>query len=133
MIRKTAALAAIAALGLAASATAASNGTYSGKSTLHVSGVIATHPFTLTVKNGKVTKVSLFAGANCAGLDLESGVSTSLKINHGKFKGSIHTGVSVVKLSGKFSGKHVSGAFSGTLKGATGTCAFPKNTYSATV
>lgn len=134
MIRKTAVLVvAIAALGLAAVATAAPNGTYTGKSTLHISGVTATHPFTLTVKNGKVTKVSLLAGSNCTDVVLEPAVSTRFKIKHGKFKGSIHvSGGSVVKLSGKFSGSKVTGAFSGTGKAGTAACSLPKNTYSAT-
>lgn len=132
MIRRTAVLVAIAALGLAAIATAAPNGTYTGKSTLHFSGVTATHPFTLTVKNGKVTRVALFAGATCTDVELESGISVKAKIKHGKFKVSIHAGHSVVKLSGKFSGKHVSGAFSGTASTGTAGCSIPKDTYSAT-
>jgi hypothetical protein len=133
MFRKIVVLASVATLALCAVAAAASNGKYTGTSKLHISGVTATHPFSLTVKNGKVTKVSLLAGSNCTDITLENGIGTKFKIKHGKFNGSIHVaGGSIVKLSGKFSGTHVSGSFSGTAKAGTASCSIPKNTYSAT-
>jgi hypothetical protein len=133
MVRKIAVLVAGIVVGLSAVAAAAPDPTYSGKSTLHVDGVTATHPFSLKVKHGKVTSVSLLAGSNCTDIVLESGKAVSFKIKHGSFKGSIHVaGGSTIKLSGKFSGHHVSGAFSGTARAGTASCSIPKNTYSAT-
>jgi hypothetical protein len=132
MIRKIAVLTVVATLGLAAVALAASSGTYSGNSTLHISGQTATHPFTVKVKHGKVTSVALLAGSNCTDITLENGKSTSLKIKNNKFSGSIHiAGGSVIKISGKFSGSHLSGSFAGTAKAGTASCSIPKNTFSA--
>ena len=90
-MRKILALAIAVALASAAVAAAATNGTYAGMSTVTISGFKATHPFSVTVKSGRVVKVALIAGATCADLNGSSGIKAKLPITkRGHFGGTVY-------------------------------------------
>lgn len=132
-MRKILGVAVAALLALAGVAAAATNGSYKGTSIVTISGFKATHPFSVTVKSGRVVKVALIAGATCATLNGTSGVKAKLPISKsGRFTGTVKAGEWAVKLQGTFKGKTVSGSFSGTFKGSTLSCSSPKNTFKAT-
>jgi hypothetical protein len=132
--RRILAVAVLAALALASAAWAAPNGKYSGKSKLTISGSTVTHPFSLTVKHGKVTEVSLIAGSSCADLDGAAGLDAHFKINkHNRFSGTLKWARFTLKFKGTFKLKHVTGSFTGTAKGLTATCPVPTNTFMATL
>ena len=120
------------ALTLTGVAVAATGGTYTGTSTVTISGFKATHPFSVTVKRGRVVKVELIAGANCATVNGGSGITTKLPVaKNGHFGGSIKTPNFTIKLQGTFKGKALSGSFTGTAKGLSTSCSIPKNTFKA--
>lgn len=134
MGRRILALAVIAALALASAAGAAQNGKYSGKTKLTISGSTVTHPFSLTVKHGKVTDVSLIAGSSCADLNGSAGLNAHFKINeHNRFSGTLNWARFTLKFKGTFKAKRVTGSFTGTAKGLAGTCPVPTNTFTATL
>jgi type 1 fimbria pilin len=113
-------------------AAAATSGTYAGTSTVTISGFKASHPFSLTVKSGRVAKVKLILGATCATLNGSAGINVKLPINkHGHFSGSTKSGEFTLNLQGAFKGKAVTGSFSGSFKGASEGCSAPKNTFKA--
>jgi hypothetical protein len=117
---------------LAGVAAAATSGTYTGTSTVTISGFKASHPFSVTVKGGRVVKVELVLGATCATLNGSGGIKAKLPINkRGHFDGTIKSGAFTLTLQGTFKGKAVTGSFSGSLKGASERCSAPKNTFKA--
>ena len=119
-------------LAVAGVAVAATNGTYAGTSTVTISGFKASHPFSVTVKGGRIVTVKLILGATCATLNGTTGVKAKLTINkHGHFGGVIKTGDFTLKLQGAFKGKAVTGSYSGSFKGASESCSAPKNTFKA--
>jgi hypothetical protein len=131
-VRRILGLAVACVLALAGVAAAATNGTYTGSSSVTISGSKASHPFSATVKGGHVVKLKLILGANCATLDGSSGIKAKLAINtHGHFGGSIKAGKFTLKLQGTFKGKAVTGSFSGSFKGGSESCSAPKNTFKA--
>jgi hypothetical protein len=133
MIRRSLAVCVVGILVLAGAAWAATNGTYSGASVLTISGVKATHPFSLTVKHGKVIDVSLIAGSTCAALNGSAGIKANLRINHANhFDGTVKFARFVLKFTGAFNRKVVTGSFAGTAHGISGDCPIPKNTFKAT-
>jgi hypothetical protein len=126
------ALAIAVALASAAVAAAATNGTYAGTSTVTISGFKATHPFSVTVKKGRIDKVALIAGATCAALNGSSGIKAMLPITkRGRFGGTVKSGGWALKLQGTFKGKNVTGSFTGSFKGASLGCSAPKTTFKA--
>jgi hypothetical protein len=127
------ALAVAAALTIASTAIAASAGTYRGTSVLHLDGSTASHPFGITVKNGRVTDARFLAGSDCGVLVDTRGVRAAIKIKHNRFNGRIPTlGGGMLHLIGQFKGRRVSGTFTGRTKGGSASCAvIPKNTFSA--
>jgi hypothetical protein len=130
VIRRMLALCAVGVLVLAGVASAAANGTYQGKSVVTIAGVKATHPFGLNVKHGKVVDVSLIAGSACADLQGSAGIRANLKINHANhFHGTVKFARFVLKFTGAFKGKVVTGSFTGTAHGISGNCSVPKNTF----
>jgi hypothetical protein len=132
-MRKILALASAVVLCSAAAAVAAvTNGTYAGTSTVMISGVKATHPFSVTIKKAHVTKVSLIDGASCGTLAGTSGIKANLAIGKsGHFAGTLKAGDWSVKLQGAFKGKNVSGSFTGTFKERSLGCSAPKNSFKA--
>ena len=133
MICRILAVCAAGILLLAGAAWAATNGTYSGASILTISGVKATHPFGLTVKHEKVVDVRLIAGSTCADLNGSAGIKADLKINHAnRFAGTVKFARFVLKFTGRFTRKVVTGSFAGTAHGLSSTCSVPKNTFTAT-
>ena len=119
-------------LALAGVAAAATSGTYTGTSSVTISGFKASHPFGLTVKRGRVVKVELVLGATCATLNGTAGVKAKLPINRrGHFGGAIKAGDFTLKLQGTFKGNAVTGSVSGSFKGASESCSAPKNTFKA--
>jgi hypothetical protein len=133
VIRRILALCAAGILVLAAAAWAATNGTYAGASVLTISGFKATHPFSLKVKRDKVVDVSLIAGSNCAALNGSAGINVDFKINHAnRFAGTVKFDRFVLKFTGAFKRKVVTGSFAGTAHGLSGGCPVPKNTFKAT-
>lgn len=125
-------IAAACVLALAGVAAAATNGTYTGTSTVTISGFKASHPFGVTVKRGRVIKVELVLGATCATLNGSAGVKAKLPINkRGHFGGAIKSGDFTLKLQGTFKGNAVTGSFNGSFKGASESCSAPKNTFKA--
>jgi hypothetical protein len=133
VIRRILALCVAGILVLAGAAWAATNGTYSGASVLTISGVKATHPFSLKVKHDKVVDVSLIAGSNCADLNGSAGIKADLRINHAnRFAGTVKFARFVLKFTGAFNGKVVTGSFAGTAHGISSGCSIPKNTFKAT-
>jgi hypothetical protein len=131
-VRRILGLAAAFVLALAGVAAAATNGTYTGTSSVTISGFKASHPFSVTVKGARVVKVTLILGANCATLNGSSGIKAKLSINkHGHFGGSIKAGKFTVQVQGTFKGKAVSGSFTGSFKGGSEGCSAPKNTFKA--
>jgi hypothetical protein len=100
-------------LALAGVAAAATSGSYTGTSSVTISGFEASHPFSVTVKGGRVVKAKL-------------------PINQrGHFGGAIKSGDFTVTLQGTFKGKALTGSFSGFFKGALERCSAPKNTFKA--
>jgi hypothetical protein len=133
VVRRILALAVLGMVVLAGAAGAAGNGKYLGKSDLKFSGGSVFHPFGLTVRHGKVTNVSLFAGSNCAGLNGAAGIGVKFKIDkHDRFSGTLKFARFDLKFKGAFKGKVVTGSFAGTAKGLTSSCPVPKNTFKAT-
>jgi hypothetical protein len=133
MVRRILAVCVTGVLVLAGAAWAATNGTYSGASVLTISGVKATHPFSLTVKHDKITDVSLIAGSTCADLNGSAGIKANLKINHAnRFAGTVKFARFVLKFTGAFNHRVVTGSFAGTAHGISGDCSIPKNTFKAT-
>jgi hypothetical protein len=133
MIRRILAVCIAGVLMLAGVAWAAANGTYSGASTVTISGVKATHPFGVTVKHDKVVEVHLIAGSACADLNGSAGIRAALKINHANhFDGTVKFARFVLKFTGTFKGKVVNGSFAGTAHGLSSNCPVPKNTFKAT-
>jgi hypothetical protein len=133
MIRRILALAVAGVLALAGVASATTNGTYLGTSSVTISGFKATHPFSVKVKSQKVVQVSLIAAASCADLNGSAGIKASLKISKkGQFSGTMKFARFSLKLQGTFKGKTVTGSFTGTAKGLTSSCSVPKNTFKAT-
>jgi hypothetical protein len=133
MTRRILAVCVAGSLVLAGAAWAATNGAYSGTSVLKISGVTATHPFSLKVKHDKVIDVSLIAGSVCADLNGSAGIKADLKINHAnRFAGTVTFARFVLKFAGAFKGKVVTGSFAGTAHGIAGDCSVPKNTFKAT-
>ena len=119
-------------LALAGVAAAATSGTYTGTSAVTISGFKASHPFSATVKGGRVVKVELVLGATCATLNGSGGIKAKLPINkRGHFGGTIKSGGFALTLQGTFKGKAVTGSFSGSFKGASERCSAPKNTFKA--
>jgi hypothetical protein len=119
-------------LALAGIAAAATTGTYTGTSTVTISGFKASHPFSVTAKGGRVVKVELILGATCATLNGSAGVKAKLPINkRGHFGGAIKFGHFTLKLQGTFKGKAVTGSFGGSFKEASESCSAPKNTFKA--
>ena len=133
MIRRILALCVAGIVALAGVALAATNGNYSGTSVVRISGAKATHPFSLKVKHDKVVDVGLVAGSNCAALNGSAGVKADLKINHAnRFDGTVKSGGFVLRFTGAFKGRVVTGSFAGTARGLTVGCSVPKNTFRAT-
>jgi hypothetical protein len=131
--RTIGALAIVALLVVASAAIAASGGRYRGFSTLHLDGFTASHPFDLTVKNGRITDAAFLAGSNCGALDGLHGIRTSIKISDDRFNGrvTIRTGGGL-HLIGRFSGRRVTGTFTGMTKGGSESCAkIPRTSFSA--
>ncbi|HTU28515.1 MAG TPA: hypothetical protein VMF07_03980 [Solirubrobacteraceae bacterium] len=132
MKRIIGAVAVVAALIAASAAIAASTGTYHGTSVLHLDGSTAAHPFSLTVKAGRITRASFLAGSNCEFLAESRGVPAKIKITANRFNGKILLrGGPMLHLIGRFSGQKVSGTFTGTTKPGSSNCAIPKTTFSA--
>ena len=133
MIRRILPVCVTALVALCGVAWAATAGTYSGTSVLTISGVQAKHPFSLTVKHGKVVDISLIAGSNCADLNGSAGVKANLTISHtNTFSGTVRVNRFVLKFAGAFKGKVVTGSFAGTARGISSSCPVPKNTFKAT-
>lgn len=133
-MRRMLALAVVCGLALSGLAWAAPNGKYVGKSKLTISGTTVTHPFSLTVRHGKVVDVGLFAGANCADLNGTAGINSHSKINtHNRFSATLKFARFVLKIQGVFKAKVVTGSFTGTAKGLSTSCPVPKNTFKATL
>jgi hypothetical protein len=107
-------------------------GTYSGTSTYKVEGTKAIHPFTLTVKHGKVVKVSFFGGGFCGDLDDQSGSGAKIPIHGNTINGTVKfaTG-SKVTIKGRFSGSRVKGTLTGTIRAGTSHCSMLKSSFSA--
>jgi hypothetical protein len=119
-------------LALAGVAAAATSGSYAGTSTVTISGFKASHPFSVSVKGGRVVKVELVLGATCATLNGSDGIKAKLPINkRGHFGGTIKVGDFALTLQGTFKGKAVTGSFGGSFKGASEKCSAPKNTFKA--
>ncbi|HEY3773297.1 MAG TPA: hypothetical protein VGL69_09900 [Solirubrobacteraceae bacterium] len=132
MKRIIGALAVVAVLIGSSTALAASNGTYHGTSVLHLDGSTAAHPFSLTVKDGRITRATFLAGSNCGFLEETSGVPAKIKVTDNRFNGKILLrGGPMLHLIGRFSGRKVSGSFTGTTKPGSSNCAIPKTTFSA--
>jgi hypothetical protein len=133
VVRRTLALCVTGMFVFAGVAWAATNGTYSGTSVLTIGGVKASHPFSLKVKGEKIVGLSLIAGSNCAVLNGSAGIKARLKINAANhFTGTVKVARFVLKLTGAFKGKNVTGSFAGTARGLSGSCTVPKNTFKAT-
>jgi hypothetical protein len=132
MKRLIGALAVVALLTIASTAIAASSGKYRGTSVLHIDGSNASHPFSLTVKRGTITRTTFLAGSNCGFLEETSGVPAKIKITGNRFNGKVilHGGP-MLHLIGRFSGRKVSGTFTGTTKPGSARCAIPKTSFSA--
>jgi hypothetical protein len=132
MKRLIGALAVAAMLIVASTAIAASNGKYEGTSVLHLDGSTASHPLSLTVRAGRITRASFLAGSNCGFLEETRGVPAKIKITDNRFNGKIVLrGGPMLHLVGRFSGRRVSGTFTGTTKPGSADCSIPKTSFSA--
>jgi hypothetical protein len=142
MIRRTVALAVAGVLVIAASASAAQSGTYSGKTSQHL-GTIS-----LKVSGNKVVHVK-FAdgvghGAGCSSFgkvqpQFPVSFKSDFAIKHGKFSGHASPrSQEVFKISGHVSGKRITGSFTdvvpiGQETGHGTNCSSGKVTFTATL
>lgn len=131
-MKRSIALAVVGLLVFASVAVASLNGTYSGKPSKG-------QQFQLTVSGGKVTGVHYIAVFDCAGTNSIERTTAKLKakIKNKKFSASGNIATKDhLTISGKFSGKKVTGKFSETFTqssaGTKQTCSSGAQTYSAT-
>jgi hypothetical protein len=129
---RVAALTVMVVLALTGIAVAASNGTYTGRS----SGKGKSYPFGLKVSGGKIVALAGAASAKCgivyatkkAPFSLNvpihhNSFSTTIPIKKGPAKGSVLT------LSGTFKGSTVSGSFGGSLVESGKKCSLPNQSF----
>jgi hypothetical protein len=131
-MKRSIALAVIGLLVFTGVAVASLNGTYSGKPSKG-------SQLQLTVSGGKVTSVHYITAFDCAGTNSIERTSARLsaKIKNHKFSASGNiASKDHLTISGKFSGKKVTGKFSETFTqlsaGTKQTCRSGTQTYSAT-
>lgn len=96
-------------------AAAVRGGTYSGTAVFTLDGTHVTHPFSLSVKKGKIVRVAFVATGNCEDLDDTSGLSVVIPITKDTFDSSIGVDGDTIKLVGTFKGASVAGTMRGTL------------------
>jgi hypothetical protein len=127
MVRRTFVLGAVLAVALAAIASAASPGLYTGKTSQHLT-------ITVKVSGAKVVKVGYSARYSSCG-ELIGTDKVKIAINSNKFSATVHPNSETVdKLSGTFKGSSVSGTLNSVV--TTGgihpeTCKSGKVTFSA--
>ena len=127
MLRRIVVLGAALAVAMAAVASAASSGLYTGKTSQKLK-------ITVKVSNGHVVKVGYVAQYGSCG-ELEGSDKVKIAIKGNKFSATVHPNSETVdKLSGTFTGHKVSGALNSTV--TTGgihpmTCRSGKVTFGA--
>jgi hypothetical protein len=126
------ALTVIVVLALAGLAAAASNGTYTGKSSQNGKR----YPFGLKVSGGKIVALAGAASAKCGIVyaTKKDPFALSVPIRHNSFSASIPITKgpakgSVLTLSGSFKGSTVSGSFGGSLVESGKKCSIPKSSF----
>lgn len=140
-VRAVAGLAAVGVLALTGAAAAATGGTYTGTSKISIDGTTATHPFSVTVRSGRIVGLGLIASGTCGTLEAMTSQPLAVKvpISHNRFDSTVALSGGALSgdkltLVGRFKQSTVTGSFSGKLvESATNRhCAILKQSFRAT-